>query len=69
MAYSAIALLSDAEKQGVYDETGATAIDGLKNSIDEIRPFVSDAFRAKFSREIETVSSNVPPHEFFPETV
>ena len=62
-------LLSDAEKQGVYDETGATAIDGLKNSIDEIRPFVSDAFRAKFSREIEAVSSNVPPHEFFPETV
>ena len=47
-------LLSDAEEQGVYDETGATAIDGLKNSIEEIYPFVSDAFREKFSREIES---------------
>ena len=50
-------LLSDAEKQGVYDETGATAIDGLKNSIEEIYPFVSDAFREKFSREIESAES------------
>ncbi len=64
-----VILLSDAEKQGVYDETGATATDGLKNSIEEINSFVSDAFRAKFSREMETVNDRASRHEVFPKTV
>ena len=64
-----VILLSDAEKQGVYDETGATAIDGLKNSLEDINPFVSDAFRAKFSREIENVNCHASPREAFPESV
>ena len=62
-----VILLSDAEKQGVYDETGATAIDGLKNTIEEIHSFVSDAFREKLSREMETVNSHASPDEAFPE--
>lgn len=64
-----VILLSDAEKQGVYDETGATAIDGLKNSIEEIHPFVSDVFRAKLTREIEAVNRQAAPREAFPESV
>ena len=60
-----VILLSDAEKQGVYDESGATAIDGLKNSIEEIYPFVSDAFRAKFRREMETVNCPASSQRLF----
>ena len=40
------------EKTGVYDDTGPTAADGLKRSLEEISPFVSDAFRKMFDREI-----------------
>lgn len=47
-------LLCDPENQGVYDETGATAADGLKNTVEDLGPFVSDAFRAKLSHEMET---------------
>ncbi|MBR6706799.1 MAG: hypothetical protein IKI84_08995, partial [Clostridia bacterium] len=54
-----VILLRDAEKQGVYDETGATALDGLKNTVeDDICPYVSDAFMAKLKREIETAARN-----------
>ena len=62
-----VILLRDAEKLGVYDETGATAIDGLKNSIEEITPFVSDAFKAKFRRTMEAVNCHACPQEAFPE--
>ncbi len=57
-----VILLRDAEKQGVYDETGATAMDGLKNTVeDDICPYVSDAFMAKFKREIEAAARVAPP--------
>ena len=36
-------------------ETGATAAEGLKNSIGELQPFVSDAFRARLGREMDAV--------------
>ncbi len=58
-------LLSCAETQSVYDETGATAIEGLKNSIEEFGSFVSDAFRAKLSREIEAASCAEPAARSF----
>lgn len=45
--------LKDARKKGIYDETGATAIDGLKNLLEDYRAFISDAFREKCVREIE----------------
>ena len=60
-----VILLREAEKQGVYDETGLTAIDGLKNSIEEVQPFVSDAFREKISREIETAVRHKAPAQSF----
>lgn len=47
-------LLNGAEKQGVYDDSGATAMDGLKSSLENLGSFVSDAFRKKLDREIET---------------
>ena len=47
-------MLSDrAEQTGVYDDTGPTAIDGLKSSLEEFVPYFSDAFRGKFDRAIE----------------
>ncbi len=58
-----VILLRDAEKQGVYDETGPNAMDGLKNTIEEISPFVSNAFREKLRRGIETVSGHASPRE------
>lgn len=60
-----VILLREAEKQGVYDETGLTAIDGLKNSVEEVQPFVSDAFREKISREIETAVRHQAPTQSF----
>ena len=48
-----VILLRDAKDQGVYDETGATAMEGLASSLEEARPYVSDAFREKFRREME----------------
>ena len=62
-------LLSCPENQGVYDESGATAIEGLKNSIEELGSFVSDAFRAKLSREIEAANSAEPATAVFPESM
>ena len=45
-------ILSDnAEKAGVYDDTGPTATDGLKRMLEECRGRVSDAFRKKFDLE------------------
>ena len=46
-------LFSDPEKQSVYDDTGATAMDGLKSWMEELGPLVSDEFRKKFDRKIE----------------
>ena len=43
---------NDAEKTSIYDDTGPTATDGLKSSMNELEPFVSDAFREKFRREL-----------------
>ena len=43
--------LNCAEKQSVYDDTGPTAMDGLKSSLDDYNSFVSDAFRKKFEYE------------------
>lgn len=43
--------LNCAEKQSVYDDTGPTAMDGLKSSLDDYSSFVSDAFRKKFEHE------------------
>lgn len=51
-----VIFLNNAEKQSVYDESGVSAIDGLKNTLDNFCPFVSDAFRTKLSREIEAVN-------------
>ena len=59
-----VILLSDAEKQGVYDESGATAMDGLKSPFGDLCPFGSDTFRKKLDCEIETArqrSSLVTP--------
>ena len=40
------------EKTGIYDDTGPTATDGLKNMMEEQKAFISGAFRKKFEREI-----------------
>ena len=45
-------LLQCAEKMGVYDDTGPTATDGLKSTLEECGAWVSDAFRERFSRII-----------------
>ena len=45
-----------AEKILVYDDTGPTAIDGLKASLEELSSHVSAAFRKKFDREIEAAN-------------
>ena len=45
-------LTNSAEKTGVYDDTGPTATDGLKRSLEEISSFVPDAFVKKLDREI-----------------
>ena len=48
-------ILSDnADKTGVYDDTGPTATDGLKNTIGDFEAYVPDAFRKKFERVIGT---------------
>ena len=36
----------------VYDDTGPTALDGLRSSLKSLDPFVSDAFREMFARLI-----------------
>ena len=48
-----VILLSDAEKQGVYDETGATAMDGLNNTLEEYGDWIPDTFRKKARCVIE----------------
>ncbi len=37
----------------VYDDSGPTAIDGLKSNLEDLHPFVPDSFTEKFEREIE----------------
>ena len=49
-----IIFLNKAEETGVYDDSGPTAAEGLKSSLEDFSPFVSDAFRKKFERETET---------------
>ena len=44
-----------AEKTGVYDDSGPTAMDGLRSTLDECASFVSGAFRTKFDRETEEI--------------
>ncbi len=54
-------MLSDsAEKTGiwVYDDTGPTAIEGLKSTIEELGSCVPEAFRKKFEREIEAAEQH-----------
>ena len=63
-----VILLDCAEEQSVYDLTGVTAIDGLKNSVEEFSPFVSDAFRTRFSREIEAADCHASSHGGMPES-
>ena len=48
-------LLRSTENTAVYDDTGPTAIEGLKRYLEEMDPFVSDAFREKLNDEIETI--------------
>lgn len=45
-------LSNNTEKMSVYDDTGPTATDGLKSALNDYMPFVSEAFRKKFDREI-----------------
>ena len=52
--------LSNADQTGVYDDTGPTAMDGLKSSMKELCPCISDAFRQKFDREIEAAEQRQP---------
>ena len=53
--------LRNAEETGVYDDTGPTATEGLKRSLKEIDSFVSDAFRKKLDREIESLQKQTNP--------
>ena len=46
--------LGKALETGVYDDSGPTATDGLISSLEDYRSFVSDAFRKKFDREVES---------------
>ena len=48
-----IVFLSSAEKQGVYDESGATAMDGLSNTLEEYGDLIPDTFRKKARHAIE----------------
>ena len=47
--------LSKAGKQHVYDDSGPNATNGLKKSLEDYLPFVSDTFRKKLDREICTI--------------
>ncbi len=60
-----VILLDGVEKLVVYDESGATAIDGLKNTIEEYGTCVSGSFRAKLSREIENAIRHEAPARSF----
>jgi transcriptional regulator with XRE-family HTH domain len=44
----------NSETASVYDDTGPTAMEGLKTELEETGAFVSDAFRKKFERYIAT---------------
>lgn len=57
-----VILLSSAQEQGVYDETGPTATDGLKSFLGDLSPFVSEAFRKKFDFEIEAAGRQASPN-------
>ena len=48
-------LSQSAEKTGVYDDTGPTAMGGLRSTLDECAAYMSDAFRGKFDREAEEI--------------
>ena len=46
-------ILSDnAEKTSIYDDTGPTATDGLRNTLENCADYMSDTFRDKFCQEI-----------------
>ena len=46
-------LLINLVDTSVYDDSGPTATDGLKSSLEDIGGYVSDALREKLNREIE----------------
>ena len=54
-------LLNNEETLNVYDDTGPTAIAGLKSSLEQSGECVSEAFREKFEREIRAVVPPEPP--------
>lgn len=48
--------LDHMEKVSFYDDSGPTAVDGLRNMLEEMGSFPSEAFREKFEREIRNPS-------------
>ncbi len=46
-------LLREPEKQGVYDDSGPTAMEGLISKMEDIGPYVPDGFRERLEREME----------------
>ncbi len=47
-----IVFLRNAAGASVYDDSGPTATDGLKNALEDYRSYVSDSLREKLDREI-----------------
>ena len=45
-------ILNGADKMDIYDDSGPTATDGLISLMNDLKPFVSQAFRKKFDLEI-----------------
>ena len=58
-------ILEDADKIHVYDDTGPTAVDGLRSALDDsdgdAAEFVSDAFRQKLEAEIAALAARRTP--------
>ena len=55
-----LVFLEKATETNVYDNSGPTATDGLKSTLEDYRSFVSDTLREKFDREIEAAKQNRP---------
>ncbi len=53
-----IILLRDAKGTGVYDDSGSTAVGGLKSTLADYGSSVSDALRRKFDDEIEAAQQH-----------
>ena len=51
-------LLSSIENTSFYDDSGPTAADGLRSSLEDLSAFVSDAFRKKLEQEIEAAKQH-----------